>query len=181
MSALDVNVSGLEDIRAKMHAVSADLQKKGGKAALKKGAKKIAEQARKNFAALDRNVTKESIEKNVAVHWSSKIAKRTGNLAWRVGIIGGAKQYVANALNRRRGRTGGTYAVGGDIARAGGGPGGDTFYWRFLEFGTSRIAAKKPMRNAADSAGQSALDAFVTEYPKEIDKAIKRAAKRAGR
>jgi HK97 gp10 family phage protein len=181
MRALDVNVRGVEELRAKLQAITTDLQKKGGKSALRKAAKKIADQAKRNWASVDRSETQTSIEKNIAIHWSSKTARRTGDLAFRVGVIGGARQYVENRLNRRLGRSGGTYAVGGDIAKKGGGPGGDTFYWRFLEFGTSRIAAKKPMRNAADSAGQSALDAFVTEYPKEIDKAIKRAAKRAGR
>lgn len=181
MRALDVSIRGVEELRSKLQSISDDLKKKGGKAALRKGAKKIAEQARKNLAQLDRSETKTSIEKNVAVHWSSKTARRTGDLAFRIGILGGAKQYVNNAANRRKGRVGGTYATGGDIARKGGGPGGDTFYWRFLEFGTAKIAAKSPMRNAADQAGQLAVDTFADEYPKEIDKAIKRAAKRAAR
>ncbi len=180
MSALDVKFRGYAELQKTLRGISDEAIFKGGKAALRKGAKKIADQAKSNFEKIDDSKTIEKIPKNVGIQWASKTARQTGNLVWRVGIIGGAKQYINDRRNRKLGRANQNRALGGTIARKGGGPGGDTFYWRFLEFGTEKIGAKKPMRGAADQKGADSLQEFYVQLDKEIRKYMNR-QRRAGR
>lgn len=78
--------------------------------------------------------TDEAIWKNIAVANNARAGRKEGGIVMSVGVRGGAKSYANNAENRRKGRAGKTNATGGSKAN----PGGDTWYWRFLEFGTSR-------------------------------------------
>lgn len=96
---------------------------------------------------------------------------------FRVGVLGGARQYATTRENVRRGRAGQFYSTGGDT----GNPGGDTFHWRFLEFGTERAAAKPFMRPAIGQAGQQAVNTFISEYQKSLDRAIRRAMRQGTR
>lgn len=59
----------------------------------------------------------------------------------------------------------------------GGAKHGKTYHWRFLEFGTSKMAAQPFMRPAMDESIAPATDEFVKHFDKAIDRAIKRANK----
>jgi len=56
-------------------------------------------------------------------------------------------------------------------------PGGDTFYWRFLEFGTETAPAKPFMRKALSSKVQEVQREFIQQYSKAIDRYLAKAAK----
>ncbi|WP_217629295.1 HK97-gp10 family putative phage morphogenesis protein [Halomonas taeanensis] len=60
-------------------------------------------------------------------------------------------------------------------------PGGDTYYWRFLEFGTEHMAAQPFMRPGMDESVAPATDEFVTQFDKAIVRAIRRANKTLAR
>lgn len=47
------------------------------------------------------------------------------------------------------------------------------FYWKFVEFGTSRMAAQPFMRPAFEGEQQAALRAFEREFPAAVDDAIR--------
>ncbi|MNN92971.1 hypothetical protein D3C81_2113340 [compost metagenome] len=89
-------------------------------------------------------------------------------------MLGGARQYAGTAANRRKGRVGETYKTGGSASN----PGGDTWYWRMLEFGTSRMAARPFLRPVADQAGQKAVDTFARHFNQALDRALRKQAKR---
>ena len=110
--------------------------------------------------------TPKEIAKNIAIRWSGKHFKSTGELMFRVGVLGGAKGFAA--------------ASGEVKGRGKGNPGGDTYYWRFLEFGTSKMAAQPFLRDAIESNQSEAISEFVNQYNIAIDRAIKRAAKNGG-
>jgi len=59
----------------------------------------------------------------------------------------------------------------------GGAKHGKTYHWRFLEFGTSKMAARPFMRPAMHDSIGPATDEFVKHFDKAIDRAIKRAQK----
>ena len=63
--------------------------------------------------------------------------------------------------------------MGGDKTN----PGGDTFYWRFIEFGTQKIGARPIMRPALTDNVTTATTEFVTHFSKALDRAIARARK----
>ena len=86
--------------------------------------------------------------------------RREGNAAGiRVGVLGGAKNYAAYGE-----------IVTGRSAK--GNPGGDTFYWRFLEFGTSKMRARPFMRPAMLTKQQAAFDAVAAAVDTELTKEV---------
>lgn len=173
VDGVEFNITGLDSLLGKLEAVTYDVKRKGGRAALRKAAQLVASAARSNAQGLDDPATRTDISKNIAVRWDGRLFKRTGDLGFRVGVLGGAKEY-SNVHTRKGGRRG-TYAIGGSSSN----PGGDTFYWRFLEFGTAKMAAQPFMRKALADNIEAATGAFVSEYEKAIDRALKRAAKKA--
>lgn len=170
----EVKIQGLEQLRENLQKLGDEAQGKAMRTAVRKAALVIRDAARANAARFDRDLTPESIEKNIAVQFSSRRFKATGELMFRVGVLGGAKQYANTKDNVRKGRAGKSYKTLGDKSN----PGGDTFYWRFLEFGTSRTAAKPFLRDAADSSTAEVLATFEREAMRTIDRAVRRLAKK---
>lgn len=170
---IEFNLVGLDSLLGKLAVVNSETKRKGGRAALRKAAQLVSAAAKTNAQLLDDPQTSTEISKNIAIRWNSSLFRRTGDLGFRVGILGGAKE-IKNYYTRR-GRKGGTYEVGGDS----GNPGGDTFYWRFLEFGTSKMRAQPFLRKALADNIELATSTFISEYERAISRAIKRAAKKA--
>lgn len=163
---LDFKLTGLEDLQAKLKEVAEDVRFKGGRFALRKAAQVVRDKARENASRVDNPKTQEDIEKNITERFSTKLFRRTGDLGFRIGVLGGARAPAE--------------AVGEAKGAGKGNPGGDTFYWRFLEFGTQKIEAKSFMRDAIEQTAQQATDEFVKQYDKALARAIKR-AKKTGR
>ena len=163
---ISYKINGLDELQAKLKSVSEDTQNKGGRFALRKAAQVIQAKAKQNAGRVTDPATPEEIAKNIAIRWSGKHFKSTGDLMFRVGVLGGAKGFAA--------------ASGEVKGRGKGNPGGDTYYWRFLEFGTSKMAAQPFLRDAIESKQSEAISEFVDQYNIAIDRAIKRAAKNGG-
>lgn len=171
---VEFKLQGIDSLVSKLEAISYDLKRKGGRSALRKAAALISEKVKESARRINDPETSEDISKNITVRWNGKLFKSSGDLGFRIGVLGGAKQY--NNMHTRKGGRRGTYEVGGSQDN----PGGDTFYWRFVEFGTARVAARPFMRPALAQSISEATDTFITEYEKAIDRAIKRAAKASG-
>lgn len=171
---VEVNLTGLESLLGKMDAVSEVTRNKAGRFALRKAANVIRDRARSNAARVDDPLTKEAIYKNIVASFSSKQFRSTGDLAFRVGVMGGARQYGNTKENVRKGRAGSSYKTLGDKSN----PGGDTWYWRFLEFGTEHAAAKPVLRTAMNGVDTAVISVFAEEMEKAVDRAIRQAAKK---
>lgn len=154
------NIDGLESLLGKLEEVTVDVKKRGGRSALRKAAQLLRDKVKENAARIDNPATAADISKNAAERWNGKLFKQTGDLGFRVGILGGA---------------------GGNktSAQLSGLPGGDTRHWRYLEFGTEDTAAQPFMRPALTENSSQITSVFVTEYEKALDRAIKRAKKKA--
>lgn len=174
---LEFKMTGLEGLLGKLESVTYDVKRKGGRAALRKAAEVIRAKVAEGAQRVDDSATPEEISKNISVRWNSRLFKMSGDLGFRVGVLGGARQYAHTKENVRSGRAGETYKTGGSKEN----PGGDTWYWRLVEFGTEHVAARPFMRPALANSISEATNTFVTEYEKAIDRAIKRAAKKAAR
>ncbi|UPT53226.1 minor capsid protein [Synechococcus phage Yong-L1-251] len=154
------NVEGLEPLLARMDSISFDLRKKGGRFAMRKAANLIRDKARENAANVNDPKTPEEIAANIVVRFAPKEFKRNGNLVFRVGVLGGARGHAA---------------ASGEVKGKGkANPGGDTFYWRFLEFGTINAPAQPFARRSLSENIQAATNEFITNYNKALDRAIKR-------
>jgi HK97 gp10 family phage protein len=161
----EFKIEGLDPILAKMRALGPSLSAKGARTAMRKAANVVRDAAKANAAALDDPTTQNRIADNVAVQFASRTLKRTGDVMFRVGVRGGARQYSNTRENRGKQRVGKAYATGGS-----------TFYWRFLEFGTSKMAARPFLRPALAENVDKATNVAVAE----LNKALDRAAKKAG-
>jgi HK97 gp10 family phage protein len=172
---------GVNEIVAKFAAITDETRRKGGRAALRKAANLVRDAAVANSKEIDDPDTAEQISKNMTVRWSSKLNRQTGDLGFRVGVLGGARSQSRDAQRsaRRRRRQGikSLEELGEIAGKASGNPGGDTWYWRLVEFGTSRSGAKPFMRPALSNNVGAATDTFLREFDKGIDRAIKRASK----
>jgi len=155
----NATIAGADEVVAKFNSVTHDVRYKGGRFAGRKAAKVIELAAK--FGAQEHNdpATRESIAANVTTRFSPRLFKRSGDIGFRIGVSGGAK-----------------------AGKGGGGPGGDTWYWRLIEFG---VTVRNPfpgrpfMQNALRATAPAATEVFVREYGKALDRAIKRARKAA--
>lgn len=154
----EFDLVGMESLLAKFDSIKQDVKYKGGRSALRKAANLIANKAKENAQKLDDPETAKNTAKNVAVRWGGKKFKATGDLNFRVGILGGAGgNKKASELDSL--------------------PGKDTRTWRHLEFGTEKTAAQPFLRPALANNTSEAISVFAKEYEKAIDRAIKKAAK----
>jgi len=152
---IQIDMQGLEALTAKLQTLKQETRYKGGRTAGRKAANVIANAARARAALIDDPKTAENIMSNIAVRWNNRLFKKTGDIGFRIGVRGGAKSKKENDTN----------------------PGKDTWYWRLIEFGTVKMAARPFMRPALQESAQQATNTFISEYQKAIDRAIKRAAK----
>lgn len=156
---VEFEIKGLGDVQAEMQKISVELRGKVARAAGRKGANVIRDAARAGWQRVDRESTPNNIAENVVVQFAGKTFRRTGDVMFRVGIRGGAKQYTNNRENRRKRRVGETYATEGS-----------TFYWRFYELGTSRQPARPVMQPALFNNADKAMAAFVAEMNRQFKK-----------
>lgn len=150
-------IRGMKELTAKLKKLEDKRIRAATFSALRAGANKIRDEARR--AAPDDPTTSNNIAKNIVVRKSKKRYERQmGGLAVRVGVLGGAADRSAQ----------------GEISGAGKvNAGGDTFYWRFLEFGTSRgITPRRFMRNAMNKGASQALQKFQERMADRIDKEV---------
>lgn len=155
------SITGLDSLLGKLESVKYETKRKGGRAALRRAAQVIRAAAQANAKRIDDPETAADISQNISLRWNGRVFKRTGDLAFRVGVLGGAR--IPKSKPK-----------GSDP----GGPGGDTRYWAFLEFGTEDTRAQPFMRPALEQSVDQVTSTFVTEYEKALDRAIKRAAKK---
>lgn len=153
------SILGLDELLGKLDSVNQDLKYKGGRFALRKAANLVRDAAKQNAQRLDDPNSDADISKNIAVRWSGRTFKATGDLKFRVGVMGGAGGRAKKGSQK-------------DL------PGGDTRHWRHLEFGTEKTRAQPFMRPALEDNIGQATGAFVDNYWPAVERALRRARKK---
>lgn len=143
---VQLNIEGYEELQARLQRMSGAMIRRATSRASRKSLKPAHKKAKENAMRFDDPETAESIAKNLAIRVSTKQFKLKGIVKASLGVRGGAK-------------------AGGD-----GGKFGDTFYWRFIEFGTSNMPAHPFLRNAFNPT--EANTAFTAAMREEIRKEI---------
>lgn len=158
MSSGTVKVTGTEQAIKRLKALTGAQGKRAARRALRRGANVMRDAARVNAARVDDPMTRENIAKNIMVQaGGSRRERRVDGVMMRVGVRGGARNMEKYGEFRGEGK---------------GNPGGDTWYWRLLEFGTEKMAAQPILRPAMTSSAQAATDAFAGAFGAEIDKEL---------
>lgn len=150
-----IRMNGIKGVIEKLSAVGIDVRKSGGRFALRKAAQVMVKAAQQRAQRIDDPQTAAVISKNIVERWNGRLNKATGNLGFRVGVLGGA---------------------GGNktSAELDGLPGKDTRHWRHVEFGTEKAAAQPFLVPSFKENLQTATNTFIVEYGKSLERAIKK-------
>lgn len=153
--ANEFEIKGLDGVLTKLRTLSPKLQKKGLVAAVRKGANIVRDDARNRAKAFDDPSTPKPIWREIVTRVNGRRGRQEGGVVMQVGVRGGARSdrstRSSNASNDS---------------------GSNVFYWRFLEFGTSKMAAQPFMRPALESNTEKATDAIVTELKRQLDEVL---------
>lgn len=126
------------------------LRKKGARFAMRKAANLVRDDAKQRAERLDDPETASVIAENIAVRFSSRRFRNTGDILFRVGVRGGARLT--------------------DQEKSQGLPGKGTQHWRLLEFGTEHARAQPFMRPALSQN----VGAATAEFAKHLDRWLAR-------
>lgn len=154
-----ITVTGLDDLLRRMHDLDRKVRRKIIRSAALAGANVIKKQAQQNAP-----VKTGDLKVSIGTRRSRKFSSEVQGYEQRdIGIfkVKGGK-FANTARNRRLGRVGKTFKVEPP-----------SFYWRFQEFGTTKMAAHPFLRPAFDTQKQVAVNATVQKLKTEIDKAVK--------
>lgn len=160
MADFDVTVqmNGLEELNKKLQGLSYDVQKKGGRFALRKAAQVLRDAARASARQVDDGQTGRSIAANINERWNGRLNKRTGDLGFRLGVSQGARLPQAGESSDES-------------------AGGPTPHWRLLEFGTEKMPARPFFQPAVEGNLQRATDVFMKQFDAAIGRALKKQGK----
>lgn len=155
-----VNVSGLDEIVARLRALPTEVSGKNGgplRRALAKAAALVRDDARAH-APVDSGALRDNI-----IMYRDRNPQQIGaNEHYRVGVRRIKLTRKVKALLRRV-RKSASIRIREDA-----------YYWRFLEFGTSKMKARPFMRPAFDNNKSAINSTFVEELTKGIDAAVKK-------
>ena len=163
-------IKGFDDLSAKLRGIAPALRKKAVRNALAAGARLVRDAARASAPVLSKPVpyrTPGLVKKSIVVR-TSKVAKRAGDVGVFVNVRP-AKGARFSSKTRRllgvkvRTRTQTRVSLRGARSPF------DPFYWRFLEFGTSKMRAR-PFLSVGASKLPAALSVFQVQIAKWFDK-----------
>uniref|UniRef100_UPI000AF70ACC HK97-gp10 family putative phage morphogenesis protein n=1 Tax=Pseudomonas sp. NBRC 111142 TaxID=1661057 RepID=UPI000AF70ACC len=77
---VEFSITGLESLLGKLDSVSYDVRRKGGRAALRKAAQVVMQNAKERAERIDDKATGRSIADNIALRWNGRLFKQTGDL-----------------------------------------------------------------------------------------------------
>ncbi|MCH7353268.1 MULTISPECIES: HK97-gp10 family putative phage morphogenesis protein [unclassified Acinetobacter] len=171
MAGVEVEITGLDEALKKMAQLSNQRQvKNAATRAARKAIAIVRDAAKQNAKHLDDPATREAIYENITM--SSGKTRNSNSVRMRVGIMGGAatnKDSKNIVFKERRKKGQPKQEVDADSIAL---PGGNTRYWRHLEFGTSQIPATPFMRPALANNIQKVTDKFAESFSLELDKEL---------
>ncbi len=169
MSDLEFKLEGADKLSERLQSLG-DKKKLRSHArrAGRKGMQLVQFAASVGASRIDDPDTRESIQENIAIR--NKKSRDLNSVVVSVGVLGGAKQYAHTKSNVRKRLAGTTYATDGDSKN----PGGNTWYWRFIEFGTAHSPAIPFLEPALKQNTQAVTNEVIKAMSKSIESAVKR-------
>ena len=138
--SFQIRIEGLDQIIDRLALLKTNVQRRVVRRAVRAGANQIAKQARENAKAVDDPNSPEAIHRNITVRTASRLGRKQGGAADRIGVMGGGRKPVNGLANSAL-------------------RGGDTWYWWHVELGTSRRRATPFMRPAISQSANKAFTA----------------------
>ncbi|WP_180004058.1 MULTISPECIES: HK97-gp10 family putative phage morphogenesis protein [unclassified Acinetobacter] len=154
--SVDFKLEGMDDFMRNLDVLKDRKSvNKRARAAARKAMQLVQFAAKVGASRIDDPVTRENITENIVIRNGK--SRDLNTVRMRVGVLGGA------AVNAKTDRE--------KLAAL---PGGETVYWRYIEFGTSKVPATPFMRPALAENIQVVTDEFNRHFMKSIENAIKK-------
>lgn len=156
-----VKLEGIDELARVMKALPEKIRKKAVRAALRPAGQVIAQAAKRNAPVLSLPTptrTPGTVKRRISVR-ASKFARQDGD----EGVFIGVRPIRGAAQVKRFGKAGANNP-------------NDPFYWRFLEFGTKKMAKRPVLGPAAKSEGTAAIRKFLESAVPAIEKLNKKGA-----
>ncbi|MGH8431498.1 MAG: HK97-gp10 family putative phage morphogenesis protein [Solimonas sp.] len=154
-------IDGLPELLAAMRQLPREIVSKNGgplRRALAKAARVIRDEAQ-NLAPVRTGLLRKEI-RAIRMRRPDEVGATE---AYLVGVRRGKATYSNTRDNRRKGRAGKTYQTAGNA-----------FYWRWLEFGTARLAAMPFLRPAFEARKNEAASTLANTLKQGIAAAVRK-------
>ena len=155
----EMHLEGVDELKRALKELPEKMRKKAIRGALKEAGKVIQSAAKLSAPVLQApTATRKpgTVKRNIAVR-ASKFARQGGDEGVYIGIrpLSGSRQKKLGKASAKNPN--------------------DPFYWRFVEFGTVKMAARPFMRTAASQKGAEAIQVFMKSVLPQIAKLDKKA------
>lgn len=150
MGGRSVSVSGLAGVIRNLKAAPKDIIRPSVRSAGKKAMQIVKKDVIRRALAIDNPETPTVIAKNIGMR--SRFNSRQGIMRVSVGVLGGDGSRSSARYSR------------GDKERL------LVTYWRYVELGTSRSAARPFLRPALENNAESVLSEFVAQINQQLEK-----------
>ena len=147
------STEGFAELAKRMRELPDLLARKSLRGAVNAGASVIKKEAQLRAPKLTGALAKNFYQKQIRE--ASTVLSQT----FYVGVRSGLARYAKNKANKKAGRAGKVYKDSGA-----------TFYWKFVEFGTSKMPARPFLRPAFESRKNEAVDAIGNKIRDELEK-----------
>jgi HK97 gp10 family phage protein len=154
-----IKIAGLAELQKALLELPLAVRGRALNSAVSKGARVVQASVKENARAT--RLTG-NLEKNVVIARSRK-GSTLGRSEYAVLVKRTKKQYANTRANRRSGRAGKNYSTFGDA-----------FYWRFLEFGTKKMARKPLFRDGFEKSKGRAAEAITRQLGVAIENQVKK-------
>lgn len=163
---ITAKVRGVEDVTRALDGLKVALKKKILLGALKEAGKVIQAEARRQTPVL-RQVVKNrrpgTVKRAISVR-VSKVSRREGNVGAFINVRPAESGYRSKRIQGKYTRVRNKKKI-----TAGANSRNDPYYWRWLEFGTKKMAARPFLRPAANK-----LDEALSVFEKQVGPQIQR-------
>jgi HK97 gp10 family phage protein len=158
---MTVNITGLKELQQALNQLPLEIQKRPLRSAVSAGAKVIVDEAKRLAPQGETGNLRKALYR-----YRSRSQSSRGQETFLVGVRKGKKNYVDSAKNRRLNRVGKKYTVEGEA-----------YYWRFIEFGTSKMPARPFLRPAFESKKNQAVETIKNRLAVAIENTAKKMKK----
>lgn len=156
-----VEVEGLGELLRRLEALPKEIAGKNGgpvRRALGRAARLVRDEVRANAPKRTGKLEANVIAARVRNDRPPGVSER-----FVVSVRGRRARYADTRENRRAGRVGQTYQRDGEA-----------FYWKFIEFGTAKMAARPFIQPSFAARAADALDEFTRALGADLDKIVRK-------
>ena len=158
---MTVKIEGLKELQEALRQLPLEIQKRPLRSAVSAGAKVIMDEAIRRAPQGETGNLRKAMYR-----YRSRSRSTTGQETFLVGVRKGKKEYVDSAKNRRLNRVGKKYTTQGKA-----------YYWRFVEFGARKMAARPFLRPAFESKKMEAVETIKNRLAVAIENTAKKMKK----